>query len=64
MRRPDSRFLQLRDGESRNEAGIIRAEEAHIFSLRGVMLVSHLPHLSTPDARQSPSLAVRVRVGH
>ena len=37
MRSPEVRFshyLQLRDGESRKEAGIIRAEEAHIFSLR------------------------------
>jgi hypothetical protein len=45
----DSRFLQLRDGESRKEAGIILAEEAHIFSLRAVTLASHSPHLSTPS---------------
>jgi hypothetical protein len=47
----EPRFLQFHDEEPRKEAGIIRAEVAHIFSLRATMLAS----TTFFDVRQKPS---------
>jgi hypothetical protein len=65
MRRPEdrvSRFLQLCDGETHKEAGIIRAEETHFFfAPSGDSGIAFTPFI---DACQNPSSAVWVRFRH